>query len=66
MGKFGGASLLIAGLFLVFLGFLIRSDFLTGLLDLLGVMVIVVGAVLGIVGLIKMFSGGQQSSSSEF
>ena len=66
MGKFGGASLLIAGLFLVFLGFAIRSDFLTWLLDLLGVMVIVVGAVLGIVGLIKMFSGGQQSSSSEF
>ena len=66
MRKLGGGGVLVAGLFLVFLGALIRSDFLTWLLDLLGLMVIVVGIVLAVYGLIRMFSGGQQSSSSEF
>lgn len=66
MRKVGGGGLLLAGAFLVFLGFLIKSDFLTWLLDLLGLMVIVVGVVLAVYGLIRMFSGGQQSSSGEF
>ena len=58
MSKARGGTLLLAGAFLVFLGFLIQSDFLTWLLDILGVVTIIVGAVLGIIGLIQVFSGG--------
>ena len=63
MRKVGGGGLLVAGAFLVFLGFLIKSDLLTWLLDLLGVMVIIVGIVLAVYGLIRMFSGGERQSS---
>ena len=68
MGKAGGGGLFLAGLFLVFLGFLISSDILARLLDILGFVIIVLGAILGIVGLIKMFAGGggEKSSSSDW
>ena len=65
MGKIGGGGLLVAGIFLVVLGALIRSDILTWLLDILGFLVIVAGIILVIYGLIKMFSG-RKSSASDF
>ena len=64
MNKAGGGSLILAGIFLVFLGIVISSDILESLLDFLGIIVIVVGAIMGIVGLVQMFSGGSKSSSS--
>ncbi len=66
MSKVTGGSLLVAGVFLVFLGWLIRSDLLEGLLDVLGVIVIIIGAILGVVGLIQVFTGGSKRSSSDF
>ena len=41
---------------------MIRWDFLKTLLDLLGLLVMFGGGAVGIVGLIKMFSGGGKSS----
>lgn len=63
MNKVGGGGVLIAGVFLIFLGFLIQSDFLSWLLDILGLVVIVAGVVLGVYGLIKMFSGSKSGAS---
>ena len=65
MKKAGGGALLAAGIFLVLLGVLIQSSILEWLLDVLGLLVIGVGVIVGVYGLIKMFSGGQ-SSSGEF
>ena len=58
MRKAGGGGLLLAGIFLVFMGYLIKSNLLESLLDVLGVVVIILGAIMGIIGLIGMFSGG--------
>ena len=66
MSKLRGGTLLLAGAFLVFLGILIQSNFLTWLLDILGVVTIVAGAVLGIIGLIQVFSGGGQKSGGDY
>ena len=67
MSKLSGSGLLLAGIFLIFLGILIRSDILETLLDIFGFLVIVLGAILGLVGLIQFFTGrGRSKSSSDF
>ena len=64
MGKVGGGGLVLAGILIVFLGFLIKSDLLEWLLELIGIVLIVGGAIVGIIGLIQLFSGG--GSSDDF
>ena len=67
MSKVGGGSFLLAGIFLIFLGIVLQSDTLEGLLDILGIIVIIMGGILGVVGLIQVFSGGgSKRSSSDF
>ena len=66
MSKVSGGSFFLAGIFLIFLGILIQSDILSRLLDLLGIIIIIVGAILGIIGLIQVFTGGSKRSSSDF
>ena len=66
MSKIGGGGLLLAGIFLIFLGIVIQSDILSRLLDLLGIIVIIIGAILGVIGLIQVFTGGGRGSSSDF
>ena len=63
MGKASGGAFILAGIFLVFLGILIRSNILESLLDILGFVVIVGGVIVGVIGLIRMFSGGGSTSS---
>ena len=63
MGRAQGGGLAIAGGVLVFAGVLLRWDLVDWIIDTAGFLLIIVGAVIGIVGLIKMFSGGGQSSS---
>ena len=65
MNRLGGGGLFVAGIFLVLLGALIQSDILTWLLDILGFVVIVAGVIVGIIGLIKVFSG-KKSGASDF
>ena len=65
MGKVGGGGLVLAGILIVVLGFLIQSDFLEWLLDIIGFVIIIGGAVIGIIGLIKIFSGGGNGGSSD-
>lgn len=63
MNKLGGGGLLVAGIFLVLLGALIQSDLVAWLINIIGIIIIVAGVIVGIVGLVKMFSGGNGGSS---
>ena len=65
MGKVGGGGLVLAGILMVFVGFLIQSDFLEWLLNVIGWITIIGGAIVGIIGLIKIFSGGNGGGSSD-
>ncbi len=63
MRKLGGGGILIAGVFLIFMGWLIQSDLLEWLLNILGFVVIVAGIILGIYGLVQMFTGDKSGAS---
>ena len=66
MGKLGGGGMIVAGLVLVILGFLVKSGLVEWLLDIIGIVIIIGGAVVGIVGLIRLFGGGGSSSSQDY
>ena len=63
MAKAGGFGLLVIGVFLVILGWLVQSSILEWLLDIIGVVIIIAGVIVGIIGIVKMFSGGGGDSS---
>jgi hypothetical protein len=63
MRKIGGFGILFIGGSLVIVGWLVQSNLLEWLLDVIGVIIIVTGVILGIVGIVKMFSGGDGGSS---
>ena len=57
MGKIGGGGLIIIAILMVIAGLLIQSAIFEWLLDLVGWIIIIAGVVVGIFGLIQMFSG---------
>ena len=59
MNKLGGGTVVLAGLFLVILGLLMTSD----IIDFLGWLVVIAGVVVGVIGLIRVFSGGKGGAS---
>jgi protein-S-isoprenylcysteine O-methyltransferase Ste14 len=63
MKKAGGAGFFAVGVVLVILGIILRWDLIDWLIDTTGLLLIVIGAIVGIIGLIQMFSGGSQRSS---
>ena len=63
MRKAGSGGLILAAILLIFMGFVIRSDILTWLLDLVGFIFIAGGVIVGIVGLVGMFTGGKSQAS---
>ena len=63
MNKIGGGGLVLAGILLVVLGYLIGSSLIEWLLDVIGFVVIAGGVIVGVYGLIKMFSGGGSGES---
>ena len=64
MGKVGGGGLFIVGLVILILGIVLRWDLIDWLIDTTGLVLIIIGAIVGIIGLIKMFTGSGESSSS--
>ena len=64
MNKVGGSGLIIVAIVLLLLGIVLTSGILDWLIDLTGVLLILMGVVMGIVGLVQVFSGGSKSSSS--
>jgi hypothetical protein len=63
MNKVGGGGLVLAGLLLVVFGFLIGSTIVERVLDIIGFVIIAGGVIVGVIGLIKMFSGGGSRES---
>jgi len=63
MNKVKGAGFFVVGAVLVFLGIILRWDFLAWVIDKTGLALIVIGIIAGIIGLVQMFSGGGQRSS---
>ena len=63
MNKLGGGGLVVVGIFLVILGWLIQSDILEWLLGVIGFIVIAGGVIMGIIGLIQLFSGNKGGAS---
>ena len=57
MGKLGGAGLLVVGIGVAIIGWLIQSDILTWLLDIIGLVIIIGGIIVAVTGLVKMLSG---------
>ena len=62
MKRIGGGGLLIVGIFLVLLGALIQSDILEWLLNIVGFVIVVAGIIVGIFGLVRMFTGSKGAS----
>ena len=58
MNRVQGGGFLMVGAMFVVAGVLLRWDLVDWIIDTAGLLLIVVGAVVGIVGLIKLFSGG--------
>lgn len=63
MSKLSGGGLLLAGVVLIIVGFFVQSGILEWLLDVIGFVVVALGVMLGIVGLVQMFSGGRKQAS---
>ena len=63
MNKLRGAGFLVVGAVLFTLGIILRLDLIDWLIDATGFVLIVIGAIAGIIGLIQMFSGRGQRSS---
>ncbi len=63
MGKVGGGGMIAAALVLVFLGLVLRLGIIDWLIDATGLLLIIIGIILGIVGIIQLFSGDKSSSA---
>ena len=63
MKKVSGAGFFVVGAVLIILGVILRWDLIAWLIDATGFLLILMGAVAGIIGLIQMFSGGGRQSS---
>ena len=61
MNKSSGLGLLFIGLVIVVLGVLIQSAIIEWLLDVVGWIAIIGGAVIGVIGLVRVFTGGGSS-----
>ena len=55
MGSSGG--LIVAGIIIALIGWLATTE----LVDLLGIVVVIAGAILGVIGLVRVFSGDGQT-----
>jgi len=58
MQKAQGGGFLMVGAMFVVAGVLLRWGLVDWIIDTAGLLLMVVGAVVGIIGLIKLFSGG--------
>ena len=64
MDKLGGFGLIVVGLALVLLGWLVQSGIVEFLLDIIGVVIIIGGAIVGIIGIVKLVIGGGSNGGS--
>ena len=63
MGMFGKGSLIVIGVIILIAGFLLQSNLIEWLLDLMGTLLIIIGIIVVIVGLIGMVTGKKGGST---
>jgi hypothetical protein len=66
MGKLTGGSQILAGILLIVIGWIITSGVLAFLLDILGVILIIAGVIVGVLGLVALFRGGRRKSYGDY
>ena len=64
MGKVGAGAWLVLGVILIIVGFLLKSNLVEALLDLMGWIIIIVGVIAVIVALVTMITGKGRSSGN--
>ena len=64
MSKLGGAGLIVIGVFLLAVGLVLRWDLIDWLIDAVGFLFLLVGAGVGIAGIVKLLFRGEARSSS--
>ena len=64
MEKFGAAGLMLVAAALFATGLVLRMDLIDWLIDALGFMFLAAGAVTGVVGLLKLLTGGRGSQAT--
>ena len=57
MSKVKGAGFFVVGAVLIVMGVILRWDLIDWLIDATGFVLIVIGAIAGIIGLVQMFTG---------
>ena len=66
MRRVQGGGLVIVGVFLLVVGVILRWDLIDWLIDASGFVLIILGAIVGIVGLVQMFTGGGRREYDDF
>jgi uncharacterized membrane protein YqaE (UPF0057 family) len=59
VNKLGGSSLIVTAIFLVVVGAILRSGLIDWLIDIIGLLLIALGIILGIIGLIGVLRGSR-------
>lgn len=62
MGMFGTGGTIVIGIILIVLGFLLQSNFLKFLLDIVGWLIVIVGIIVTVVGVIGMITGKKRGA----
>jgi uncharacterized membrane protein YqaE (UPF0057 family) len=57
LNKLGGGGLIVTAIFLVLLGAILRSGLIAWLINIIGLLLIALGVILGIIGVIYLVSG---------
>ncbi len=66
MNRLGGSGLLIAAIIMIVLGIILRWDLIDWIIDVTGLLLIVLGAILLVVSLVSLVVGGGRRRASRY
>ncbi len=66
MRRVQGGGLVFVGVFLLVIGVILRWDLIDWLIDAAGMVLIILGAIIGVIGLVQMFTGGDRKGYEDF
>ncbi len=66
MHRVQGGGLVFVGIFLLVVGVILRWDLIDWLIDVAGLVLIILGAIVGVIGLVQMFTGGGRKDYEDF
>ena len=66
MRRVQGGGLVVVGVFLLIVGVILRWDLIDWLIDAAGMVLIILGAIIGVIGLVQMFTGGNRKDYEDF